>query len=354
MDIEVVRTDLATARTVDVGSARPGDGEAVFRVDSFALTANNVTYGVVGDLVGYWDFFPASEDGWGRIPVWGFAEALSSNAEGIAAGDRFFGYWPMSSHAVVRPTAVNPGGFVDGAAHRANLPAIYNRYSRAANADAADAHAEALTSLLQPLFTTSFLIDAWLADEELFNATEVVIASASSKTALGLAHLLTANRRATVIGLTSPGNVGFVESTGAYDRAVPYGDLPAGLGDGEAVFADFAGKSDVVSAVHHHYGERLRRSLIIGMTHGLADPTATLPGPAPEFFFAPDHITRRIAQWGGQGMAERIDAARAGFDAAVGPTIEIVDRTGADDITDTWIAAVDGGLDPRHGVICRW
>ena len=59
-----------------------------------------------------------------------------------------------------------------------------------------------------------------------------MIASASSKTALGLAHLLKANERATVIGLTSPGNVGFVESTGAYDRVVPYGDLPAGLGDG--------------------------------------------------------------------------------------------------------------------------
>ena len=31
-------------------------------------------------------------------------------------------------------------------------------------------HAEALTSLLQPLFTTSFLIDAWLADEDMFGA----------------------------------------------------------------------------------------------------------------------------------------------------------------------------------------
>lgn len=352
MDIEVVRTDLATARVVDTASAEPGDGEVVFRVDSFALTANNVTYGVVGHLVGYWDFFPASEEGWGRIPVWGFAEALSSNVDGIESGDRFFGYWPMSSHTVARPAAVNAGGFVDGSAHRADLPAIYNRYSRAAKA--ADPHAEALTSLLQPLFTTSFLIDAWLADEHVFGASEVVIASASSKTALGLAHLVTANRRATVIGLTSPANVGFVEATGAYDRAVPYGDLPHGLGEGDAVFADFAGRTDVVSAVHHHYGDRLRRSLVIGMTHGLGEASATLPGPAPEFFFAPDHIARRITQWGGQGMAERIEAARAGFDATVGPTIQIVDRTGADEIVATWRRAVDDGLDPSMGVICRW
>ena len=216
MDIEVTRDALATARTVDTAAVEPSDGEAVFRIDSFALTANNVTYGAVGDLVGYWNFYPASEDGWGRIPVWGFADVAASRAEGVDVGDRYFGFWPMSTEAVLRPGSIGPTGFTDVTPHRVALPSIYNRYAK--TPAGADEHAEALTSLLRPLFATSFLIDAWLADEDIFGAESVVISSASSKTALGLAYLLKSNARATVVGLTSPSNVGFVEDTGAYDR----------------------------------------------------------------------------------------------------------------------------------------
>jgi hypothetical protein len=352
MDIEVTRDALATARTVDAAPATPADGEAVFRIDSFALTANNVTYGAVGDLVGYWNFYPASEDGWGRIPVWGFADVTASRAQGVEVGDRYFGFWPMSTEVVLRPGSVGPSGFTDGTPHRVTLPSIYNRYSKSPHD--ADERAEALTSLLRPLFATSFLIDAWLADENVFGAESVVISSASSKTALGLAYLLKSNGRATVVGLTSPANVGFVDDSGAYDRIVTYGDLPLGLGEGTAVYVDFAGNANVLGAVHRHFGDRLRRSVTVGFTHRAAGDNSALPGPAPEFFFAPDHIVRRTEQWGGHGMTERIDAARVGFDAAAGSTIDIVQRTGSDEIIDTWTAAVDGGLDPRHGIICRW
>jgi hypothetical protein len=352
MDIEVVRSDLGRARTVDTAIPAVADGEALFRIDSFALTANNVTYGAVGDLVGYWNFYPASGDGWGRIPVWGFADVTASSAGGVEIGDRYFGFWPMSTEAVLRPSSTGPSGFTDATPYRVPLPAIYNRYAKTPTG--AEQHAEALTSLLRPLFATSFLIEAWLADEDVFGAESVVISSASSKTALGLAYLLRTNGRATVVGLTSPSNVGFVDDTDAYDRIVPYGDLPGGLGDGTAVYVDFAGSADVLSAVHHHFGDRLRRSVTVGFTHRAAGDNSDLPGPAPEFFFAPDHIVRRTEQWGGHGMAERIDAARVGFDAAAGAMIEVVERTGADEIIDSWTAAVDGGLDPRQGVICRW
>lgn len=347
-----MRDDLATARTVETSPVEPADGEVAFAVDSFALTANNVTYGAVGDLVGYWNFYPASEDGWGRIPVWGFADVTASRVDGVEVGDRYFGYWPMSSDAVLRPGSVGPGGFTDVTPHRVDLPAIYNRYARTPRDG--DPHAEALTSLLRPLFATSFLIDAWLADEALFGADAVVLSSASSKTALGLAHLLSANDRATVVGLTSRGHVDFVAATGCYDRVVGYDDLPDGLGDAPAVYVDFAGSAAVLGAVHRHFGDRLRRSVTVGFTHRAPGDNAGLPGPAPEFFFAPDHIARRTQEWGGDGVAERLDAARAGFDAAAGTAIEVVERHGADAVVDTWTAAVDGALDPSLGVICRW
>ena len=37
---------------------------------TYALTANNITYGVAGETMKYWNFYPAAA-GMGRIPVWG-------------------------------------------------------------------------------------------------------------------------------------------------------------------------------------------------------------------------------------------------------------------------------------------
>ena len=108
----------------------------LFRIDTFGLTANNVTYAVVGDLMGYWRFFPTADDPWGRVPVWGFADVEASSHADVAEGERYFGYWPMSSHVLLEPVGVGPHGFTDGAAHRADLSPIYNRYQRAAPADA--------------------------------------------------------------------------------------------------------------------------------------------------------------------------------------------------------------------------
>src|SRR3712207_7802692 len=62
----------------------------LFRSDRFGLTANNVTYAVMGDAIGYWSLFPASEDGWGRVPVWGYGDVVASDRKSTR---------PNSSHA---------------------------------------------------------------------------------------------------------------------------------------------------------------------------------------------------------------------------------------------------------------
>ena len=130
--IEVRRDEHATTRVVEgTGPAQELEpGEALLRVDTFALTANNVTYAVLGDVLQYWKFFPGSEEGWGRVPVWGFADVVASQAEGVDVGARVYGYLPMATHLVVQPARVSGSGFADGAPHRAELPAVYNRYLR--------------------------------------------------------------------------------------------------------------------------------------------------------------------------------------------------------------------------------
>ena len=116
-------------------------------------------------------------------------------------------------------------GFVDGAAHRKDLPEVYNRYLRCSSDPAYRVEHEALIALLRPLFITSFLIDDFLADNAFFGASTVLVSSASSKTAYGLGFCLALRRGSagapTSVGLTSPSNLAFTEALGCYDAGGP-------------------------------------------------------------------------------------------------------------------------------------
>lgn len=199
-DFLVLRSDLHQTKIAPVTLAEPADGEVLFRVESFSLTANNVTYAVAGDQIGYWRFFP-KPDGWGCIPAWGYGVVESSANPDFKAGERFYGYWPMASHLLASPRR-SRAGFVDEAACRADLPPTYNQYVEAP----ADAPHQGHRSLLNPLFMTSFLIDDLLVDNGDFGAKTVILASASSRTSMGLAWLLKQSGRVKVLGLTSPRN----------------------------------------------------------------------------------------------------------------------------------------------------
>ena len=102
------RRPARVPRSAESGAPEIGSGEALLRVDTFGLTANNITYAVMGEAMSYWDFFPA-EDGWGRVPMWGFAEVERSEADGVEPGTRVYGYLPPSSHLVVTPADAERG-----------------------------------------------------------------------------------------------------------------------------------------------------------------------------------------------------------------------------------------------------
>src|SRR5687768_10709885 len=112
-DLLVKRDELSRTDLVSREVPEPDPGAVVLRIDRVGMTANNVTYALAGDLLNYWSFFPAA-DGWGRVPVWGFAEVVASTLDEVAVGTRVYGYLPTSSHLVVQPTGVNEHGFKDG------------------------------------------------------------------------------------------------------------------------------------------------------------------------------------------------------------------------------------------------
>src|ERR1700752_1085708 len=132
VDFLVRRDDLRTTRlaAAEPASLEPAEGQALLRVDHFAFTANNITYAVAGDLMSYWNFFPAAA-GWGRVPVWGFADVVASRSPGVAEGSRLYGYYPMSPPLVVEPVDAGAAGFTDGAEHRGAMAGAYNQYRSA-------------------------------------------------------------------------------------------------------------------------------------------------------------------------------------------------------------------------------
>jgi len=351
VDFQVRRDDLRTTRLCDVAPAQlePESGQALLRVDHFAFTANNITYAVAGDMLSYWNFFPA-ERGWGRVPVWGFADVIASRCDGVREGSRLYGYYPMSTHLIVQPVQANDAGFIDGAAHRAPMAGAYNQY-RSVGRELAAAGGEEAQMLLQPLFVTAFLIDDFLAENRFFGARAVVLSSASSKTSFALAHQLTRRGGVEVIGLTSPRNAAFVASLGCYDRALTYGDLsPLEAGE-RAVFVDMAGNGAVQSAVHHHYGVNLVHSLSVGITHWQDAKRETgLPGAEPSFFFAPNQLRKRFHDWGPEGFQERIHSAFGVFRGLADRALRVV-RGRRADVVRVYLEMLDGNAPPDAGYV---
>ena len=341
--LEVRRDDLADARIVDEPPAVLADGEALLAVERFGLSANNITYGVAGDSLGYWRFFPASEAGWGRIPAWGFAEVVASASGALDEGERLFGYVPMASHVRLTPEE-HGGAVVDAAPHRAELPPVYNRYRRAGDAAAGDAR----ELVLRPLLITSFLLADQLVAEELAGARQVIVSSASSKTALALAFEL-ARTGARVIGLTSSRNAEFVRSVGIYDEVGTYDELPDFDGAVDTVAVDIAGDPEVRRRVHETFGERLRRSVLVGATHRAPDAFATAPGtpgPRPEFFFAPERVRVRAREWGPAEFEARVEAAFAACSSWTEGWLRIEESAGPDAALAAYRSVLAGEVRP--------
>jgi hypothetical protein len=133
------------------------EGDVILKIDRVTVTTNNITYAAFGDAMQYWGFFPTGEPDWGHMPVWGFADVIRSNAEGVKAGERFYGYYPVASHIKMKAVRVKRRGFYDGSEHRLSPASAYNQYMRC-SADPAYRHAmENYQMLVRPLFITSFM-----------------------------------------------------------------------------------------------------------------------------------------------------------------------------------------------------
>ncbi len=346
-DFLVKRDNLRECQIAESSEAEPGPGQALLRVESFGLTANNITYAVMGQLMSYWEFFPAA-DGWGRVPMWGFARVERSESQGVEPGMRLYGYLPPSSYLLVTPAEAGRHGFLDGSPHRASLPAAYQSYMATDTDPFYRVDTEDLQMLLRPLFFTSFLIDDQLFDEGLCERGPSVISSASSKTAIAVAFLLAQREGVELVGLTSARSTEFVEDLGVYGRIVTYEEIDT-LPRGPATFVDIAGDGAVRLAVHTHYGDELIHSMTVGITHWeeLGSGAGELPGPSPTFFFAPDRLAKRREDWGGVELQRRAADAWHPFCEWTGGWLEVMPGSGFEAVQSAYLDVLEGRVGPK-------
>jgi hypothetical protein len=321
---EVAKNDLSQTRVVEQNIEQPlADNEVLLKVSKFALTANNISYGITGDALGYWQFFPvnnvpsdtasnsitsttntAQQTQWGRLPVMGFADVVSSNNKDINVGERVWGFMPMATHLKIIAGKVNPSAFSDINPCREGLSPVYARFDRVTANPFYQLKNEDYDILLRGLFTTSWLVDDFMFDNNYFDATQYLITSASSKTSIALAFAIKQRGQRSTVGITSMANLSFVESLCCYDHVISYNDITTLDANVASILVDMAGGKKTLAAIHHHFTQQLRYSCRIGATHhGDIDITDTqsdslLPGAPPTFFFAPTQLKKRSLEWG--------------------------------------------------------
>lgn len=355
--LQVDRSRHGESRLCETPLPALGAGRVRLRIERFAVTANTVTYATTGDVLGYWDFFPTGEPGWGCVPAMGWAQVVESRHADVPVGGRYYGWYPMARYVdlAVTPTA---DGLRDEGPHRAAHAPVYRSFAATdrdpfyeAGADAEDRHA-----LLRGLFITGWLAEDFFADNDWFGARRVVVLSASSKTAIAFAHCADARAGIEVIGLTSARNHAFTHGLGCYDEVLAYDEVATIPAAAPVVSIDMAGSGPLLASVHAHLGDSLRHSMAVGRSHHDAPPrNGELPGPKPAFFFAPTQVKKRVQDWGPRGYQDRVAAALGGFVRWSRDWLELRRSAGSAAATAVWREVHAGRAAPGVGhVVSLW
>ena len=361
--LQIKRKHYSTTRIVEQ-NLKPADlnnGQVLVKIDKFALTANNVTYAVMGDKLGYWQFFPPcgesndKEAEWGVLPVWGFAEVIATEHQDIPVGERLFGYFPPAHQLIMTPSKVTATSWFEASTHRAHLPLAYNIYRRVEHEPGYNKAFENDRMLLFPLHITSFALYDYFQNNDWFNAKQLIILSASSKTSTGLAYgVANTSQAPKQIALTSPRNLEMVKSLGVYDECYAYNDLRKIDPSIATLIVDMSGNGKVLSDLHQHLGNNMKFCSNVGLTHWHNMET----GPhfiqeRSEIFFAPSQIQKRLQEWGQQGFEEK---SREYMTMSIGKSrtwLKMTPIDGLQGMADIFKEVCEGQIAPEQGLIVR-
>jgi hypothetical protein len=341
----VARDDKTHARLVPSPSGALASGEALLQIERFGLTSNNVTYAALNRTMPYLNFFQSPDsDLWGALPVWGFGRVEATRHDEVPAGALFYGFFPAARFVVLTPRAVRGAGF---RVERADIPPQYTLYGQYHRTEVDPFHLpgrEDAIAVFRPLFLTGLALADYLSSDALASVDTIIISSASSKTAYGLASALRAQgARRPVIGLSAPAHVAFVESLGVYDRVEAYDAVRTRSAVPSAVHVDIAGSGVVNASIRDRLGASLRLTLSVGISHGDAGGySLAREEPGTEVFFAPGWMARRRAELGDAFLPSMLEGWRAQM-SGVEKHFTIQRRHGPVALRDTYLALATGG-----------
>lgn len=337
-------------------------GEIEVAIKTFALTANNVTYATLGksfgswtDMPGYWAFFPHKDDQLGQLPIWGFAEVSRSQHPDVKVGEELYGFFPMASHLVMTPGKMSAASLHDERAHRLKLAPVYNQYNRVRGEGDVKAAEKDLWPVFRPLLVTGYMICDQFSENDYYGAEQILICSASSKTALMTARCFNQFEGVPkLIGVTSKGNQDFVKATGLYADVICYDAIEELSSNVATALIDMAGNGAVINTIHHHFKDQLMFSCLVGLSHwDTSRPAKGLPGAPITPFFAPGRIKARSEEWGSGGLQARLGKAWDDFISLAPGLTEILVQSDPKAVGTAYADLVAGKIDPAKSLILK-
>ena len=259
----------------------------------------------------------------------------------------------MGTHLVMQPGKIRDDQLRDMSPHRAALAAVYNSYARVNGEPQYDASMDNERMLLMPLYATSFCLYDFLVANDYFGATQVIVPSASSKTAIGLAYALNDDENAPpCVGITSGANRERVASLVLYDGVLSYEDLLVIDDEEPAVIVDMSGNGKVLSELHRILGDNMKFTSNVGLTHYDANQMG------PDFirersamFFAPGHIQKRAEEWGPGEFQKKAYAFWYSAAQRSRDWLKIEEFQGTDSIPAVFEQVRDARVSPDKGLI---
>lgn len=256
----------------------------------------------------------------------------------------------MSSYLIVKPENIKPFGFIDGTTHRKPLPPIYNFYAK--KPESFSDVEKGYYSIIKPLFTTAFLNYLFLEEENFFEAEQILLTSASSKTALGIAYMLFSNKEQhgkKIIGLTSSKNKVFLQETGLYDQIFSYDELD-NIPSLKTTMVDLGGNIELLLKINNQLNEHLRFTSLIGLADWKSAGDMKQV-PNSKFFFAPDYATKLFQKLGPDVANEQINKTQENFTELAQNWIDLKFVHFEAGIKDLYLNMLDGKVDPSKGYV---
>jgi hypothetical protein len=207
--------------------------------------------------------------------------------------------------------------------------------------------------LLFPLHITSYCLYDNLLDHNWFEAEQVVIISASSKTSIGLGYALADDKNAPKsIGMTSNRNLEMVSNLSIYDSTVTYDNLTEIDASKATVIVDMSGNGDVLGRLHKHLGDNMKFCSNVGFTHwGNGGMGPDFIESRSEMFFAPSHIQKRIKDWGPEVFEQKTMAFMQSTILRSASWLKLTQLNGLDGLAEVYEDVCEGKVNPEAGLV---